>query len=329
MTSDAIRFLNALAAGLPPEERMILCGFEGDPDKADVSAWRPRPWKPGDDLPWGRKANGYVTVASFGRAKDTSFRRRRETFAAGRALMVDDVGTKVSRDVVANLAPSAIIETSPNNFQYWYFLDAPERDQSRFDGVIKAFIAGKLLGADPGMSGVTRVGRIPGFTNGKTKHNGWITVLTELNPHRYSIAHLLAAFNLEIAGKAAPPRAIPKDIALERVRHFDRTYEWLKANGMLKRPSPDAGGWTEIICPWVDGHTNAANTGAGVREPAPENQYFGSFKCHHGSCIDRGLRELTDFIGEHHVERLEKINEEAPATLAALLKRRAKGRKKK
>jgi len=76
---------------------------------------------------------------------------------------------------------------------------------------------------------------------------------------------------------------------------------------MLKRSHPDPSGWTEISCPWVDEHTNAANNGAGIREPAPENSYFGSFVCHHGSHIDRGWRELTDWVAEQAAEELDAI----------------------
>jgi hypothetical protein len=49
---DAEAFLTALAScggGMPAEERLILCGFVGDPGTAGRHAWRPKPYKPGNE----------------------------------------------------------------------------------------------------------------------------------------------------------------------------------------------------------------------------------------------------------------------------------------
>lgn len=306
---NAIDFLNCLASDLPPEERLVMCGFPGDPNTVDPTHWKPRPWAPGQDIPFGPRDNAYVTVSSFGRMSDRTFRRRQSTFAAGRALMIDDVGTKVHPSVTAALRPSAIVETSPGNFQHWLWLDEPVRDQQRFDGLIRAFIAGKLLGADPGMSGVTRVGRLPGFPNGKPAHKGWICKLHDLSSsRRYSIPRILSAFGLEIAGRAIPSRRIPKDIAQDRIRAFFAASRYLERNNMFKRQEADPSGWREIRCPWVDEHTGGANTGAAIREPAEDNTFFGAYRCHHGHCSERGWRELTDWINDQVVEELEEAN---------------------
>lgn len=305
--TEAEEFLAALGAGLPAEERLILCGFAGDPFTAGPAAWRPRPWRPEREVDLPAGWNAYVTVASFGRAGDGSWRRRTETFAAGRALMVDDVGTKVPRATVEGLPPTARIETSPGNEQWWYLLAEPERDAARFDGVIRAFIAGRLLGADPGMSGVTRVGRLPGFVNGKPAHGGWRCRMHELAAgRRYTVAELLAGFGLEIRGRRVTRERLPTAEALERNRAFAAAYKWLDQHNMLKRHEPDPSGWTEMTCPWVDEHTGRANTGAALREPAAENDWYGAFRCHHGHCAERGWAELTDWINDRATEALEE-----------------------
>lgn len=309
MTDQATEFMNALAADLPEQERMILCGFYGDPHTAGPSAWKPRPWRPGRDIEMPRSWNGYVTVASFGRAGDGSFRRRTETFAAGRALMVDDVGTKVDPAVVAALPPSCRIETSPGNEQWWYILAQPERDAGRFDGVIRAFISGKLLGADPGMSGVTRVGRIPGFQNAKKAYGGWEVALRDLNDRRYAIEELLQGFGLKINGRRVTRERLPTEEAVERNRAFMSVYKWLGQRGMLKRAEPDPSGWIPITCPWVHNHTGGVDNGAAIREPAPENDFYGAARCHHGHCADKGWAELTDWINEQSIEELERANQ--------------------
>lgn len=312
MSNVANQFLAALAGALPADERMILCAFPGDPEKAGPTAWRPRPWFPGRDVVLNEKWNGYCTVASFRRAGDGSFRRRTETFAGGLALMVDDVGTKIAPGVVEHMPPSAIVETSPGNFQWWYFLDKPEYDMARFDAVIRAFISGTLLGADPGMSGVTRVGRLPGFLNGKAKYGGWITRLEALEPERrFSVEALLEGFQLKLNGRREPRTRLHSAEAVDRNRAYMGTFKFLDKRGMLKRDEPDPSGWTEMSCPWVDGHTNSVDTGAAIREPAEENEYYGAFRCHHGHCIDKGWAELTDWVAELAAEELNDAAEAA------------------
>lgn len=321
---DALRFLDALCGGVLPEpERLILCGFPGDPDSAPTISWRPRPWRPGRDVVLNDNDNAYATVSSFFRAGDGSFRRRNETFAAGRALMVDDVGTKVPREKMLNrhgdpiLEPSAIVQTSPGNFQWWYFLREPERDVVRFDAVIRAFIAGRLLGVDPGMSGVTRVGRIPGYLNSKPKYHtkdaprGFRVRLESLTKQRYSIDELLGNFELRLNGQRSfRPKLITSE-AIERNRAFSNIYIFLRGQGMLKRASPDPSGWTEMRCPWTEEHTGSADTGAAIREPADENDYYGAFRCHHGHCIDKGWAELLEWVGETAAAQLDEANDAA------------------
>lgn len=322
---DAAALLNALCGEAFPEpERLILCGFSGDPEKAPSISWRPRPWRPGRDIVLGDNDNAYVTVSSFFRAGDGSFRRRNETFAAGRALMVDDVGTKVPLERMMKpesdtplLAPSAIVETSPNNFQWWYILKEPERDVVRFDAVIRAFITGKLLGVDPGMSGVTRVGRVPGFLNSKAKYRtdkaprGFRVRLVQLTRARYTLDELLGNFELKLNGQRSfRPKLLTHD-AIERNRAFTSIYKFLRSRNMLKRPNPDPSGWTEMRCPWTEHHTGAADTGAAIREPADENDYYGAFRCHHGHCLDKGWAELTEWVNETAAEALDEANAQA------------------
>jgi hypothetical protein len=218
--------------------------------------------------------------------------------------MVDDVGTKVDPAVVSGVPPSARIETSPGNEQWWYLLSEPERDMSRFDGVIRAFIASKLLGADPGMSGVTRVGRLPGFYNMKPAYGGWQVQMRELTARRFTLDELLQRFSLHINGRRVQRDKLQTAEALERNRAFAVTYTWLQERRVLKRDEPDRSGWTEMTCPWVGDHTGKADTGAALREPAPENEHYGAFRCHHGHCADKGWAELTEWVAEQSVDEL-------------------------
>lgn len=314
--SDSIAFLNALAGAvpLPDDERLILCGVAGDPDVRSDFAWRPYAWRPGKDIAFDERRNGYVAVASFRAMPDGTWRRRAEAFAAGRALMIDDIGTKLAANIVDPLPPSALIETSPGNYQAWYLFEEPVRDRGEFDALIRAFIAQKLLGSDPGMSGVTRVGRIPGFTNVKAKYGGAFRVrLDHLDAdRRYAPKQIVEAFGLELTR----PRTVDLTrVSSEMLRHraemFAAAIHWLRINGMLKREEPNVAGWVPIHCPWSAEHTGHVDTGAAIRLPSEENGFYGAFRCHHGHCVDKGWSALTDWIADEAAELLDKAAREA------------------
>jgi hypothetical protein len=43
-----------------------------------------------------------------------------------------------------------------------------------------------------------------------------------------------------------------------------------------------------------------------VREPASENDWYGAFRCHHGHCLGKGWKDLTDWVNEQSVEELDR-----------------------
>lgn len=304
-----LEFLEALARSTggcdARNERFIFCGFAGDPYNAETRNWRPRAWKPGDDLPINpARTNGYVAVSTFGRAPDGTWRRRSDLFRSGRALMVDDVNTKVPRAKVQGVKPSAIVETSAGNEQWWYFLGEPARDAEMFGSLIRAFIDQRLLSPDPGMNGVNRVGRLPGFVNGKKSNKNFRVQLLALDANRlYTCAELSRAFSLQPRAPKTQPVA-PSE-ARARSDVFINLFALFNEWGIVKKPEGNVAGWYEIECPWRDLHTARAGTGAALREPAPENEWVGAFQCHHGHCIDRTWRDLEEWAVEQINEKLE------------------------
>jgi hypothetical protein len=324
MSNEALAFLHALfRSDMPADQRAILCGFLGDPNDRLKNAWRPRPWRPGRDVPIERDENAYVCVATFCRRADGSYRRRKENFAAAHALMVDDVGTKVPAALIDALAPSALVETSPNNLQAWYFFGEPARNRDDFTRLVQSFIDAQLLGADPGMAGCTRVGRLPGFVNGKAKYGGaYPTRLVTLDAdRRYTLDEISLAFGLRVARPrpvsqrqamelALRQRGTPQQFIDERTRAFASFLHQMCALGMLKSDTPDIDGWTDVVCPWTGNHTDQADTGGAIRAPAEENGWHGAFKCHHGGCAGRGWRELTDWLADEAVLAMERKDAE-------------------
>jgi hypothetical protein len=85
-------------------------------------------------------------------------------------------------------------------------------------------------------------------------------------------------------------------------------YAWLKSHGMLKRENFNLAGWIDMQCPWISDHTGGADSGAAIAKPNDENGYYGGFQCHHGHCVDKGWRELTEWVTEQQVEELEHAN---------------------
>jgi hypothetical protein len=310
--SEAMDFLEALTMHMREEERVIMCMFPGDPNDAQSHDWKPRPWSKGKRIPLAPNENAYVTVAAFTRSNDGSFRRRQDYFGSGLALMIDDIGTSPSSKLepryVECLKPNAIVETSEGNFQWWYFLDKPELDFGRFDALIRGFIDCRLLGKDPGMGGVTRVGRLPGFVNGKAKHNGWICKLTHLDDKRTSFAQLVDSFSITLWGRTQQFTRITGEGMIARIKEFTPVHAFLETAGMMKRLEFDLSGWAEMRCPWVDEHTGGVDNGAALREPAEQNGFYGAFRCHHGSCNDRGWRELTEWVAQAAAQESEDRN---------------------
>jgi hypothetical protein len=209
-------FLESLFAEAMPGTYTIVCSFRGDPYKADRSAWAGRPWSPAQNLPtWFDAGNTYLTVSTFDPDEATGeCRRRKAQFNGFHAAMIDDLGTKVPHGKLL-LPPSAIIETSPDNFQAYLFVaqDRDASDRPKCERLIERMVAAGLTadGKDPGMKGVTRYGRLPVGINAKAKYVAQLgrpfqTRCTEFEPQRrYTVAQIAAAWRLDLPASVRRP----------------------------------------------------------------------------------------------------------------------------
>lgn len=282
-----------------------------DPD--DQYGWRGK-----TALPVNLRLNGYTSISTFREARD-GWHHDRASFCRGYAFIVDDVGHVGAEGCSAKIAlsetlhwpkPSAVVETSPGNFQLWYFFREPETDAASFEGLINSFINQKCNGSDPGMSAISRVGRLPGYENTKLKYGGHVVRLRELNEQRYTVRDLFKLFGLRVDIRRPKPHHVTAD-AQERIGTFKALWDWLAARGVLKSQTPRENGWVDIYCPWLHEHTGGIDNGAALRVPSIENNFWGSFHCHHGSCKDRGIRQFSDWADEIICEELESANVEA------------------
>jgi hypothetical protein len=308
------QFLNEMNRYVPEDAHIMLCQFRGDPNEEKQGKWVAKPLTRLDQV--DDLANVYLTVAAMGKNGRGEYRRRKENFRGGLLLMIDDIGdgkgSKWPMSLIDPLPPTALVETSPGNFQAVYMFNKLLESLEEFDHLIKAFIAKQFIGADPGMAGVNRVFRPPAGVNGKPKYNHWEVKLAQWNPGaRYSPEDLFLGFQLpKVVERTRPPAGACRDKG-ESIRAFISARSALRAAGMLKRESSNLEGWIDIVCPWAGNHTGGADNGAAIREPAEENGWQGAFRCHHGSCSGKGWRHLTDWLAQEEDELLTAVNDNA------------------
>jgi len=310
------QFLTAMQETAPEGSRVLGCQFRGDPNTdAAYGRWRAHVINSTKQL--DEAANVYFCVSAMQQNERGEWRRRRENFAGGLLLMIDDVGdgpaAKFPLATIDPLPPTAMIETSPANWQAVYFFREAVTDAAEFDALIRAFIDRQFLGQDTGQAGINRVFRPPAGINGKEQHHNWNVRGTEWHPERrYTVAEIAAAFDLTLTPER-PATRVPLTGDAEAVRAFITLRATLRAAGMLKVTEPDPSGWMAMRCPWTHQHTGAVDNGAALRLPSAENGWHGAFRCHHGHCEQRGLHDLTEWVNEYAAELLAKVNARANA----------------
>lgn len=311
MTPTNESFICSAFVGVSRNETPWVAGFPGDPLDIERSLWGGR-----SALPLPRfirpDYNNYVAVSSFKRGDDGMFHRRKGNFSRMHLVMIDDVGTKVPHDKVV-LQPSALVETSPGNFQAWYFLFPPEPDRDRAERLINGMIASGLTAdaTDPGMKGVTRYGRLPVGINGKAKYvkaqgHPFVQRVASWAPHlRYSIDDIAHAYGVDLSVPAVKPRSSKRRMNTRASTNMadDGYVSQLQMAGLYVDLLASLPGAHQIVCPWVHEHTDEDPSGTVYFEPSDQNDWRGGFKCHHGHCQARTVVDLSFFLN-----RLQQLN---------------------
>ena len=299
-------FLIAAFRACTASESPWVAGIDGDPGTADPRHWAGRPILRGIPGFIRPANNNYVCVSTFWPDADGGWHRRKANFAAMHAVMVDDVGTKVPRDRLV-LEPSVMVETSPDNFQAWYFLDPPETDPVRADLLVKRMISAGLSAdaKDPGMRGVTRYGRLPVGCNAKA---AYVERLGAPFVQQVACWHLERYVSLDDIANAYKLDLSPEPVKLFRGRpasaSADSLVQKISHCGLYLESMSGIPGAHRIICPWVHEHTGRDESGTVYFEPTGLNGWHGGFKCHHGHCISRGIKDLQRFM--RAIERINK-----------------------
>jgi hypothetical protein len=288
-------FLQAVFGDCGRDTRPVVVSFGGNPTTAPQSAWGGRPWQDADtNLPPG--ANNYFSLAVFRPDEAGRYRRRKRQFAALHAVMLDDIGGKVPIERLT-LEPTWLLETSPDNHQAGYILQAPLTDGALADRLMNAIVEAGLC--DPGANGPrARLARLPVAINGKHNPPFRCRLLAWVPELRYSVEDLVAGLQLEMTPSSRPqgrgrrphqPRPDDGDpVWLPRPEENAVLVE-LRVRGLYRTPLGD--GRHDITCPWVAEHTGAADGGTAYFEP-DDNWPIGGFRCLHGHCAGRHIRDL-------------------------------------
>ncbi len=119
---------------------------------------------------------------------------------------------------------------------------------------------------------------------------------------RYSVEDLVNGLQLEMsqsgrakrqASHTAQPRPDDGDPILLPRPDENAVLATLRDRGLYKAPLGD--GKHDITCPWVHEHTGGIDSGTAYFEP-DDSWPIGGFKCLHGHCADRHIRDLLDTL---------------------------------
>ena len=244
--------------------------------------------------------NQYFTISRFTPDNGKAVRRK-ENFVACYVIVADDVVEKLPIELVEKLpTPSYKLRTSAGSEQWGWILIKPCRESVKVDNLLDGLVKLGLApdGKDPGMRGVTRYVRLPDGYNSKKSRlidgKPFDCELLEFNQFEFFTMEELAepfGIDLHAKRKETVTGAANVDHPILDVVH------------VKKEKSP---GRYDITCPWVEGHTDAADDGTAIWT----NKDFSiGFKCHHGSCGDRTGKELLEWIEENHPGWFKRLDE--------------------
>ncbi len=293
-------FLRTLFAGLSDDIAPVVTSFVGNPASVAPSAWKSRRWRDGDAaLP--AEANNYFSLATFRPDDAGEYRRRKAQFVALHVVMLDDIGGKVPMERLT-LPPTWLLETSPGNHQAGYLLTEPLTDGLMADRLMSAIVAAGLC--DPGANGPrARLARLPVAINGKHAPHFVCQMVRWAPDLSYSVTDLVAGLQLEMGHTQRANKLATRS---HTSRHDDGDPVWiprpeenavlaaLRERGLYKVPLGESK--HDITCPWVNEHTGAVNGGTAYFEP-DDNWPIGGFKCLHGHCAERHIRDLLAYLG--------------------------------
>jgi len=288
-------FLKGIFGDVFGSAHPLVCNKQGDPG---IGGWPASRWPCNTTDP---NRNWYALPSLYQPDGSGRYRGKKEFAVSVHAVMVDDVGTKVSADRFAYCPPTWSIETSPGNCQYGYILAEPITDLDIADKLKEQLIEANLC--DRGATGgIARWMRLPVAINGRPKYGNPSPRcrLVHWRPElKYSIEDLRMGFGLQLQ----PPIPLtksellnPNPVSNNQLTDNDAALviAALKEKGFYKNAL--GSGKHDITCPWVQGHTDSEDNGSAYFEPSLKYP-TGGFKCHHSHGQLFHIGELKEFLG--------------------------------
>jgi len=297
-------FIDAIFNNTQAGISALICSKPGNPEKG---GWKAHPASDVSKRCLDSN-NNYLNCSAFQVIDDGAVNAKKENFSACHALVLDDVGTKIAAEPLADFGFSWKLETSPGNFQYGLIFAEPVTDGNMVTSILDAFIAKDWC--DAGASGpMSRWARLPVGINGKPKYKDddgapFRCQLKEWSPEtRYSPEQMVEEFSLELKQEPSPSTGDdrgcqPDNTDMTGGVYFPVNSEnpvilALKEMGLYKTPL--GSGKHDITCPWVEQHTDAIDSGTAYFEP-DDSFPAGGFSCLHSHGSKFHVAELLDHL---------------------------------
>jgi hypothetical protein len=186
-------------------DNSLICSKPGNPEEG---GWKAHPASDVSKRCLDSN-NNFFNCSSFRVVEDGTVNAKKENFSACHALVLDDVGTKIAAEELADFDFSWKLETSPGNFQYGLLFNEPVTDGNKVTSILDAFINKDWC--DAGATGpMSRWMRLPVGINGKPKYKDddgapFGCQLKEWHPEKhYSPEQMVEEFQLELIKTPTP-----------------------------------------------------------------------------------------------------------------------------
>jgi len=297
------KFIEMVFGNLPDDVTALVVSKPGNPEHG---GWKPHRASEVENRCVDAN-NNYLNCSSFKVLEEGDPNARKENFASCHALVLDDIGSKIPAESLADFEFTWKLETSPSNYQYGLLFDQPVTDGEKATAILDAFI--NKGWCDAGAAGpMSRWARLPVGINGKPKYQGesgkpFQCRITEWNPdRRYSPEAMVEEFQLVLDNKPvreSGSSAGPNSVDMTGGVYFPVNIEnpviaALKERSLYKTPLGSAK--HDMTCPWVGEHTDAIDSGTAYFEP-DDHYPMGGFSCMHSHRDKYHIRELLNHLG--------------------------------
>jgi len=275
-----IKYLESIA---PEGETVLFVKQIAKPDLFHADGAQKCSWPAYLPSKYDGKGAWYCNTASFivNRFKDGKPSASATNCELVAFLVLDDVGTKSK---TPELAPTWIIETSPNNYQYGYTFrldDQPTKGE--FSAAIKAIALAGFT--DGGAINAVRNFRLPGSVNLKPGRDNFKSVLTSFDPTlEFSLPEICNALGV-----------IPAEADTATVKRIDLMDDgqddvltWLDARGDVIE-SVNGEGWYGVNC--INAAAHSDNNPMARYHPLNR-----AYMCFHESCQHLDSKGFLEWV---------------------------------